>query len=538
MLRRFACTGAAAACLLALTFSAAAQAAPAPDAAPNRGGTPLSIPSGLASPPPCHGPGPLKPIFAAAALHFGLRWQLLAAVTQVESDFGCDLGPSSAGASGWTQFMPGTWAAYGVDADGDGRADPASAPDAIFAAARYLRASGAPADERRALLAYNHAGWYAGKVLRAARSFGPQTAQQILGAAGLQGQASSLTLQASVLRARARAAGAAARVIASRLGQARRDLAAARQAAAGARAAFTAAARRLDAATARYVALTQGVAGTGGAAPDADRSSLEYLSDSARPQDAALVYASARAIMDSETDVLARLRQDAQAAGAAQAAAAAAAADARRLADGLSGQLAAQQEAARQQAAAAAAAEKAVSDAAILAARAAAMGTGPISLLNAAALPPGLRAVAYARAELALGVREIPDGSNDSPDIARYRRAVIGSDVGPWCAYFASWVARQAGFPIGQGGQGMGYVPDIPGWARAAGRWIPASRHDLVAAGDLIVFSGHVGVVEAVRGAAGFTTIEGNYSNRLSRVQRGLGEPVGFVRMGAGASGA
>ena len=55
------------------------------------------------------------------------------------------MGPSSAGAIGWTQFMPSTWRKYGVDADGDGRADPITAADAIFSAANYLRASGAPA---------------------------------------------------------------------------------------------------------------------------------------------------------------------------------------------------------------------------------------------------------------------------------------------------------------------------------------------------------------------------------------------------------
>jgi membrane-bound lytic murein transglycosylase B len=54
----------------------------------------------------------------------GIPWQILAAISQVESGFGANMGPSSAGAIGYCQFMPGTWAAYRVDGDGDGIADP------------------------------------------------------------------------------------------------------------------------------------------------------------------------------------------------------------------------------------------------------------------------------------------------------------------------------------------------------------------------------------------------------------------------------
>jgi hypothetical protein len=62
------------------------------------------------------------------------------------------------------QFISSTWARYGLDANGDGRTDRWEAADAIFAAARYLRSSGAPADYERALLAYNHASWYVAEV--------------------------------------------------------------------------------------------------------------------------------------------------------------------------------------------------------------------------------------------------------------------------------------------------------------------------------------------------------------------------------------
>src|SRR4051794_25880873 len=60
-----------------------------------------------------------------------------------------------------------------------------------------------------------------------------------------------------------------------------------------------------------------------------------------------------------------------------------------------------------------------------------------------------------------VGVAEQPPGSNDSPRIAQFRQATAGSGVGPWCAYFASWAARQAGVPLGDHGQGFGRVDDV-----------------------------------------------------------------------------
>ena len=55
---------------------------------------------------------------------------------------------------------PSTWEMYGVDANDDGVKDPYNPVDAIFAAARYLKAAGADTDIRRAIFAYNHADWY------------------------------------------------------------------------------------------------------------------------------------------------------------------------------------------------------------------------------------------------------------------------------------------------------------------------------------------------------------------------------------------
>jgi transglycosylase-like protein with SLT domain/peptidase M23-like protein len=114
----------------------------------------------------------LLPIYQAAGTKYGVSWNLLAAINEIETDYGRNLNVSSAGAVGWMQFMPSTWDRYGVDANRDGIADPYNPVDAIFAAARYLRAAGAQEDLRRAVLAYNHAGWYADDVLARAQMIG------------------------------------------------------------------------------------------------------------------------------------------------------------------------------------------------------------------------------------------------------------------------------------------------------------------------------------------------------------------------------
>ena len=102
----------------------------------------------------------LLPIYKAAAVQYGVPWQILAAINEIETDYGTDLSVSTAGAVGWMQFMPTTWLQYGVDALNAGYADPYNPVDAIFAAARYLRAAGAATDLRAAILAYNHSEEY------------------------------------------------------------------------------------------------------------------------------------------------------------------------------------------------------------------------------------------------------------------------------------------------------------------------------------------------------------------------------------------
>ncbi len=111
----------------------------------------------------------LLPIYQAAGIEYGIRWEILAAINEIETDYGRNLNVSSAGALGWMQFMPSTWQAYGTDANKDGRKDPYNPVDAIFAAARYLKAAGYEQDVRRAIFAYNHADWYVDSVLLRAR---------------------------------------------------------------------------------------------------------------------------------------------------------------------------------------------------------------------------------------------------------------------------------------------------------------------------------------------------------------------------------
>jgi Transglycosylase SLT domain len=111
----------------------------------------------------------LLPIYQAAAVQYGVPWQILAAINEVETDYGTDQSVSSAGAVGWMQFMPETWLQYGVDALNAGYADPYNPVDAIFAAARYLHAAGASHSLRGAILAYNHSDAYAESVLLRAK---------------------------------------------------------------------------------------------------------------------------------------------------------------------------------------------------------------------------------------------------------------------------------------------------------------------------------------------------------------------------------
>jgi hypothetical protein len=136
-------------------------------------------------------------------------------------------------------------------------------------------------------------------------------------------------------------------------------------------------------------------------------------------------------------------------------------------------------------------------------------------------------------AESQLGQTEQPPGSNESPAIAMYRTATAGAIPGaPWCAYFASWAARQAGEPLGASGEGLGSVSQIWSWAERSGRAIPNGPGATPQPGDLIVFGGeHVGIVRDVLPNGEIQTIEGNYENKVAANVRAPTEATGYVNM-------
>ena len=144
--------------------------------------------------------------------------------------------------------------------------------------------------------------------------------------------------------------------------------------------------------------------------------------------------------------------------------------------------------------------------------------------------PVAERMVILARRELDKGVHEQPDGSNDSPDIARYRTATLGSGVGPWCAYFVSYIAASAGRPVQDGGRGEGGVDNLADWGRREGLWTPASdAHP--APGDIVIWDEHTGlVVQRVKGGQIYT-IEGNSSNAVSAREHPVRQPLGYIRI-------
>jgi len=116
-------------------------------------------------------------LFQASAAQYcpGLSWTVLAAIGQIESSDGANEGPSSAGALGPMQFMPSTWAAWGVDGSGQtGPPNIMNPYDAVPSAARMLCADGAASGGTglaSAIFDYNHADWYVNEVLGLAAEY-------------------------------------------------------------------------------------------------------------------------------------------------------------------------------------------------------------------------------------------------------------------------------------------------------------------------------------------------------------------------------
>ena len=120
-------------------------------------------------------PAPYLALYrSAAATCPGLPWTVLAGIGAVETGHGANVHRSVKGAVGPMQFLPSTFAAYGVDGNGDGVADIHNPADAIYSAARYLCLWGAGRGGQAlydAIWAYNHADWYVRLVVQYANAY-------------------------------------------------------------------------------------------------------------------------------------------------------------------------------------------------------------------------------------------------------------------------------------------------------------------------------------------------------------------------------
>jgi hypothetical protein len=127
--------------------------------------------------PPTGRPANYLQLFQESAARYcpGLSWTVLAAIGQIESADGQNMGPSTAGALGPMQFLPSTWAVWGIDGFGDTSPPDIMNPfDAVPSAARLLCAAGATSGAqglRQAIFDYNHANWYVNEVLTLAAEY-------------------------------------------------------------------------------------------------------------------------------------------------------------------------------------------------------------------------------------------------------------------------------------------------------------------------------------------------------------------------------
>lgn len=169
----------------------------------------------------------------------------------------------------------------------------------------------------------------------------------------------------------------------------------------------------------------------------------------------------------------------------------------------------------------------------------------PVPTAGGPGFPPvgggavGQRMVQLAQREI--GVSET-GGNNESTRIREYRTATAGAEntPGPWCAYFVSWLAKEAGAPIGAGGNGTGYVPTLEAWGKQEGRFVEHGQ-GLPSPGDIVIFdwgsrgtADHTGIVERVDADGTVHTIEGNASDTVMRrdYPASTDDIKGYVRVG------
>lgn len=141
-------------------------------------------------------PSDLMNLYQTASQKYGVPWPLLAGVGMEETAQGRVDHTSTAGAKGVMQFLPSTFARYGVDGNGDGKVDIHDKADSVYSAANALRAWGASegaAGVRKALYSYNHADWYVNDVLYYAAQYAGRSG----GVACTSGPVTAATRQAA-----------------------------------------------------------------------------------------------------------------------------------------------------------------------------------------------------------------------------------------------------------------------------------------------------------------------------------------------------
>ena len=126
----------------------------------------------------------LIPIYQAAGIEYQVPWQVLAAINEIETDYGRNLSVSSAGAVGWMQFMPSTWKNGASTPTAMGSRTPTTR-STRSSAPRAICTPPAPPRTSQAIFAYNHASWYVQSVLLRAKLIGGIPSQLIGALTGL-----------------------------------------------------------------------------------------------------------------------------------------------------------------------------------------------------------------------------------------------------------------------------------------------------------------------------------------------------------------
>jgi hypothetical protein len=163
----------------------------------------------------------------------------------------------------------------------------------------------------------------------------------------------------------------------------------------------------------------------------------------------------------------------------------------------------------------------------------AALATLALAAPAAASQPPTVqkRMVAYAMREARRHVQEVPFHSNTGPDIRRYHTAVTHAKPRAWwCTIFVSYVAKEAGYPLGSVGQGIAIVENLDHWSRHEGFYFDkgARRPKL---GDISIHGyGHAGIVVRVTPAGQVYTVDGNWSDSVV-YQRVPFSVSGYIRL-------